>query len=125
MAKRKSPSRIRYEQSHPTVSARLPVEDRDKLLTALKEMNASLADALKFIAGEFELNNDQVRRKGYEEGYAKAKKRYMITYPCPGCGELIAIIDPELKGLVGEFMKEHGWPHPDCCPPDALQHRNK
>ncbi len=113
MAKKKSPSRIKYEQNNPTVSARVPKETREKLLINLAKLGMTLSDALKVLAGELEVKVipiDEARRQGYEE----AKKLYMTTYPCIICGKPIPITDPKTKEAVSKYMVEHDWGHTKC-----------
>jgi antitoxin component of RelBE/YafQ-DinJ toxin-antitoxin module len=109
----KSPSRIKYEQSHPTISGRLPIEARDKLLANLAKLGMTISDALMVLAGELEIKVipiDEARKQGFEE----AMKLYMVTYQCFICRKLIAITSPETKKVVGKFLTEHGWGHPKC-----------
>ena len=114
MAKSKrTPSRIRYEQSHPTVSARIPVDKRDKLFTVLARISLTLAQLLIRFADEMEIISrplEDARRAGYEE----AKSRFLVTYPCNGCGNLLPITSPKEKAAVGKYMSEHGWGHEEC-----------
>ncbi len=80
------PSRKKYEEENPTVSARVPKETCDRLYVNLEKLGMSLADALKVLAGELEIKVkpiDEAREAGYEE----AKNLYMITYPCSVCGK--------------------------------------
>ena len=53
--KKKSTSREKYEKENPTVSGRVPKETRDRLNVNLAKQDMSLADALKVLAGELEL----------------------------------------------------------------------
>ena len=111
--KKGPPSREKYERQHPTVSARLPAETRDKLLAALAAHNMSLADALKVLAGELEVRAiplDQARHLGFEE----AKKAYMVVYPCSICGDQIAAASPKEKEAAGRYMVQNGWGHGRC-----------
>lgn len=111
--KKKSPSREKYEIEHPTVSARLPIEVREKLLANLKILGMSLPNAFEILAGELEIKAkpvEEVRKAGYEE----AKNRYMVTHPCAICGEPIPITNPKIKEVAGRFMTEHGWGHVKC-----------
>lgn len=110
---RKSPSRIKYEQNNPTVSARVPGKTRDKLNTALETAGMSLSDALKVLAGELEIKVkplQEARKAGYEE----AQKLYRVTYPCYKCGGQLVITDPEAKAAAGILMTRHGWGHTEC-----------
>ena len=52
---KKTPSRVKYDQNHPTVSARLPKEKRDKLLAVLRSLGLSLANLLVSFADEYEV----------------------------------------------------------------------
>jgi len=111
--KKRSPSRDRYEKNNPTVSARVPIETRDKLLEALPKLGMSLADALKVLAGKLEIQAipvDAARRQGYEE----AKKLYSVTYQCFVCGKTIVLTNPETKRVVSRFLTEHAWGHTKC-----------
>lgn len=111
--RRKSPSREKYEKENPTVSARLPKETRDRLCGVLAKLGMSLSAALKVLAGDLEVKIrpiDEARQAGYEE----AKDRYMITFPCSVCGEMIPITNPKTKEAVSRYMTEHGWAHTEC-----------
>ena len=111
--RRKSPSREKYEKENPTVSARLPKETRDKLRGVLARLGVSLADALKVLAGDLEVKIrpiDEARQAGYEE----AKNRYMVTFPCSVCGEMIPITNLKTKEAVSRYMTEHEWAHAEC-----------
>jgi len=113
MAKKKSPSRIKYEQNNPTVSARVPKETREKLLVALRKLDMSLTDALKVLAGELEVKVipiDEARRQGYEE----ARNLYMVTCPCDVCGKPVAITSPKAKEVVSKYMAKYGLGHAKC-----------
>ena len=111
--KGKLPSRKKYEEENPTVSARVPKETRHNLLLNLKKMGMTLPDALKVLAGELELKVkpiDEARKEGYEE----AKNLYMVTFPCDVCGKPIPIKNPKTKEAVSKYMTEHGWAHAEC-----------
>ena len=111
--KGKPPSRKKYEEENPTVSARVPKETRRNLLLNLKKIGISLAEALKVLAGELEFKVkpiDEVRKAGYEE----AKKIYMVTFSCDVCGKPIPIKNPKTKEAVSRYMTGYGWGHPEC-----------
>ncbi len=111
--RRKSPSREKYEKANPTVSARIPKETRAKLYESLRSLGVSLPDALKVLAGEFEVKAkpvEEARKAGFEE----AKNLYMVTYNCRKCGEPIPITSPKAKEEAGKYMVEHGWGHKIC-----------
>lgn len=110
---KRSPSRIKYEMSHPTVSARVTVETKEKLLVGLKTLGMSLPEAFRILAGELEIKTipvEEARKAGYEE----AKKLYAVTYPCSVCGGTIPIRGPEAKEAASGYMTEHRWGHKEC-----------
>jgi hypothetical protein len=113
----KPPSREKYERSHPTVSARLPTEKRDKLLSVLQRLGLSLRSLLISIADELEIKLkplDEARRDGYREGYEKARSMFAVTYPCRKCSGPVAITSQQSKAAVSKFMTEHGAGHAEC-----------
>lgn len=125
MAKKKrgSPSRIKYEKNHPTVSARLPKEKRERLLALLRSLGITLPQLLLHFIDEYEIKVkpvDEARQAGYEE----AKKTYMVTYPCNVCGEPLAITGEQAKDAASRCMTEQGWGHKECHEKARLQ-RNK
>ena len=111
--RKKSPSREKYEAENPTVSARVPKGTRDKLRVNLAKSGMSLADGLRFLAGELELKVkpvDEARQAGYEE----ARNRYMVTYLCNVCGKPIPIVNPKTKEVASRCMTARGWGHTKC-----------
>jgi hypothetical protein len=112
-SKKKSPSRERYERENPTISARISVGTRRKLILNLGKLGMTLADALKVLAGELEVKVipiDEARQAGYEE----AKNRFMVTYPCSMCGKPIALTNPKAREYASKYMTDHGWGHSEC-----------
>jgi len=111
--KNRSPSRIKYENNHPTISARLPKDKQDKLLALLRSQGVTLPQLLLHFIGEYEIKImpiEEARQKGYQE----AKKIYMITYPCRKCGKPVAITSEQAKKAVSKYMTERGWGHKEC-----------
>jgi hypothetical protein len=120
-AKRKPPSRVRYEQAHPTVSSRVPIEIYQRLQAVKKAEGKSFTDILKIGLGLLEARIDekasiqkQARAKGYKAGYAKGKRLYGVTYACNVCGEIMAVTGDNAKQAIKEYMEEHRWGHASC-----------
>ncbi len=119
--KRKPPSRVKYEHSHPTVSCRVSREVYDRLQKAKKREGGSFADILKIGLGIVEAQakkERQVRKKardeGYREGYAEAKQVYRVTYSCVVCGRSLTVSTREEKEAIKKYMQEHRWRHQEC-----------
>jgi hypothetical protein len=111
--KRKLPSEEKYDKNHPTVSARIPREKRDKLNAVLRSLGVSLANLLVSFADAYEIKVkplDEARQEASE----KAEKRFMVTYECNVCGKSIQITNPNVKKAAGSYMTEHGWGHSGC-----------
>lgn len=119
--KSKAPSRVRYEQAHPTVSCRVPREVYEKLRAVMDGEDKSFADILKIGLGILEVrvrDEGDIRKKahtdGYREGYAEAERHYKVNYPCNVCGETLTVTNGDEKEAIKEYMQEHGWGHRAC-----------
>jgi hypothetical protein len=118
-ATHKPPARVRYEQSHPTVSCRLDRDTYTLLKQRLQDLEGvSFADFVKDSLGLLQLKMpdiEQIEGKAWDEGYAQAMEDYQIWYYCAVCGERIDM-EPNSdshKAMIG-YMKEHGWGHKSC-----------
>lgn len=119
--RRKAPSRIRYEQSHPTVSCRVPTEVYERLQAVKEAEGRSFADILKVGLGILELeekNEEEIRETGYADGYrkgyAQAERIFKVTYPCKICGGVLTVRTSEEKEAIKAYMRERGWGHREC-----------
>src|SRR5208283_3087690 len=102
--KKTSPSRSRYEKSHPTVSCRVPKDLYDELETISKKEGKSLADILKIGLGRLEekvADCENARNEGLYEGYmvgfSEAEEAFKVIYPCNVCSGLVALSTGEEK----------------------------
>jgi len=119
--KKRTPSRIRYEQKHPTVSLRVTKELKDGLQAVKEAEGKSITDVLKVGLGLLEVKvakGKEARRQGYEEGFEKgyeeAKNLYMVTYPCKICRKTIEVMRVKEKEAIKRYMRQHGWAHAAC-----------
>jgi mRNA-degrading endonuclease RelE of RelBE toxin-antitoxin system len=120
--KKKSPSRIKYETSHPTVSARIPIEIKEKVIANLKSLDMNMADAFKKLAGELEEKAKPIelmKKAEYKAGYRAAKNYYAVPYQCSKCGQIIVINSPEEKESASILMTAEGWRHATCPEPNV------
>ena len=89
---KKTPSGIKYEQSHPTIAFRAPKELYDRLQAAKKVEGKSNTDVMKIGVGILEVkmrSEGEIRREWHRKGYELAESIYKLTFPCFGCGEMI------------------------------------
>jgi hypothetical protein len=115
--KRKPPSRIKYEQSHPVVSCRVPKVIYDRLQDVKQRDGRSFTDILKIglrIRESKAKKEDQAYSEGYEEGYNEAKREYRVTYACSVCGKTISLNSESEKEAASQYMEEHNWGHAEC-----------
>jgi len=118
-AAHKPPSRIRYEQSHPTVSCRLSKDTYALLKQRLEDLGGvSFADFVKDSLGLLELkmpDTEEIEEGARAEGYEEAKKDYRIWYLCNVCGEQIDVEpnDTSHKAIIG-YMRKDRWGHQSC-----------
>jgi len=118
--RRKAPSRIRYEQAHPIVSCRVPLDVYNRL-EAAKKGGKSFAYILKVGMGIIEAGFRQKEEfikmsheMGREKGYAEAEGLFKVEYPCSVCGKTISITTDSAKKAASEYMQEHRWGHSEC-----------
>ena len=118
-ATHKPPARIRYEQSHPTMSCRLDKVTHDLLEQRLEDLGGvSFADFVKDSLGLLQLKMpdiEKIEERASGEGYDQAIGEYQIWYYCAVCRKRIDM-SPDSdshKAMIG-YMKEHGWGHPSC-----------
>lgn len=115
--KKKAPSRIRYEESHPTISCRVSREVYDRLQEMKAKEGRSFADILKIGLGIFELKakkDEKAYSKGYKDGYRQAELEFKVTYSCSICGKIIALRSAKEREAAREYMEEEGWGHGEC-----------
>ena len=114
-ATHKPPARVRYEQSHPTLSCRLDKDTHDLLKQRLEDLGGvSFADFVKDSLGLLQLKMPDVEEIK-DEAYDQAAKDNQIWYYCAVCGKRINV-EPNSdshKAIIG-YMKEHGWAHSSC-----------
>jgi hypothetical protein len=110
----KPPSRIKYDESHPTVSVRV---DR-KLYDELKELQnltgKSLTDILREAVRKQKPWAKDAYDLGQKAGYDSAKRQFEVTYRCSVCGGLITMNTADEKKAAAQYMRENGWKHSKC-----------
>lgn len=119
--KHKTPSRTRYEASHPTVSVRVPAEIYHRLQVAKDAEGKSFGYILEAGLGLLEPQIEEkasIRKRalaeGRKKGYAQAERLYKVTYACHVCGELTAVTGDDAKKEIREFMEKEQWGHGSC-----------
>jgi predicted CopG family antitoxin len=119
--KRKTPSRVRYEVSHPTISCRVPKETYARLQLLKQKEARSFADVLKTGLGIMELKvkkDEKAYSRGYREGYRQAELEFKVTYACSVCGKTVALTSKKAKQAASEYMEEYHWGHAACMRQD-------
>jgi len=115
----KPPARVRYEESHPTMSCRLSKDEYDLLKQRLEDLGGvSFAEFVKDSLGILQLKipetkdiKEKARRAGYEQG----KKENQVWYYCDTCRQRMDMApNSECHKAMIDYMKEHGWGHRSC-----------
>ncbi len=119
--KKKTPSRVKYEQKCPTVSFRISKELYERLEAVKEAEGKSTTEVLKVGVGLLEVKvskEKEARRQGYEQGFEKgyeeAENLYKVTYPCSICGKTLTVTGKKEKEAVRRYMREHRWGHVEC-----------
>ncbi len=129
--KSKLPSRVRYEQAHPTISVRVGRDLYDRLDEIRTREGKSFGDILREAVGVQERDTSNAysrgvregRKKGEEDGHtrgraegeAAAKQKYLVTYRCHRCGGWTELSSDEEREAVRQCM-EGTWVHDKCLP---------
>ncbi len=108
--KHKPPSRLRYEETHPTVSLRVSRELRNHLDEMRRMSGKSYADILRDGAMRNELSVKESYQRGYEKGWDDAKNEEELCWHCGTytedigmiCHECIKLLSPDGLGSMIE-----------------------
>lgn len=121
-AKHKPPSRKRYEESHPTVSARVSRELKEKLNETIEKTGKSYADILKEGLGVQKPITKKAYGRGYKAGYNAGKRAGIIEGgqftlgKCSVCGELLNwdLERDNDRFLIAGALTRAGYVHEGC-----------
>jgi len=108
------PSRKRYDQQHPTVSARVPLQIYDQLQELKRLSGKSLADVLKEALGRQKPSTETAYIRGLAIGREEASEMFRVEFPCAICGVICTVQSSQEKEAIASYMVEHGWAHPSC-----------
>ncbi len=108
------PSRKRYDQQHPTVSARVPLQIYDQLQELKRLSGKSLADVLKEALGRQKPSTETAYNRGLAIGREEASQRFRVDYHCAVCGNLITVESSQEKEAIASYMLDRGWGHRAC-----------
>jgi len=118
-AAHRPPARVRYEQSHPTVSCRLSRDEHELLKQRLDDLGGvSFAHFVKDALGVIQLRIPEIgemKEKARRAGYNQGRKDHQIWYYCAMCRERtdVAPNSESHKAMIG-YMRERGWGHTSC-----------
>lgn len=110
----------RYDRKRPVVSFRASREQLAKLDELIKGSGMSKGQFLRRAFGLQLEKKDKMYRKGFRDGYRKAKQKYTTLVCCKGCGEPIPVIGLNMEAMVDDAVnKVYNWYHKDCKPPNV------
>ena len=119
--KKRTPSRVKYEQSHPTFSFRTYKELDERVQAVKKTEGISNTNIVEIAVGLLDVKvrkeaevRAQAYDEGYDEGYRDAEGLYKVTYPCKICKKTIEVMRVKEKEAIKRYMREHGWAHAEC-----------
>ncbi len=119
--KHKPPSRDRYEKNHPVVSCRVARSVYDRIAAVKRADGRSATDILMLGLGlaepqakQAEQYRKQARSQGYKKGYADARARYLVSYRCSECEEVMEVTTDNEKASIRQHMQDNRWAHGEC-----------
>ncbi|GAI84989.1 unnamed protein product [marine sediment metagenome] len=117
--KRISPSRLRYDASHPTVSCRVSKDDYDKLNEFRVKQGKSFTQILLTGAGLLtpDIGVDKLVNEAYEKGDKEGRQDALKSVPiglCKKCFKPMTwdLTDAGDKGRLATALKD--WIHTAC-----------
>lgn len=112
--RRRPPSRVRYEDDHPTISVRVSRGLFDRLRALKKDSGKSVADVLREALAVQVRSAGEAHQRGYRKGHLEAERTYRVDYRCSRCGGSMAVESLAEKKAAAEAMRELGWAHASC-----------
>jgi hypothetical protein len=118
--KRKPPSKIKCEKTHPVVSFRVKKEYHERLKKLLEERNQSIGDFFRIAleVQEADSKYDERYEKGYYEGLNEAWRIQHFKVSCCNCGEPLFISNeqPNWEIHVMPVLENafRNWRHSKC-----------
>ena len=104
------PSKIKYNQTHPTVSIRVSQDLYDQLKELREKSGKSLGDILREALDKQAPSTN----KAFQGGFNKARRQFVVTYRCLICGGPIEVTTDKEKQEIARYMRSGGWGHFDC-----------
>jgi len=108
--KHQPPAKIRYDSTHPIISARVDKELKQQLDEIKRMSGKSLGDILREALKVQTPSAKRALTRGKNEG----KSKYGISYKCSECKGTMWIDTPEYRGYVTELIEKYGWGHLEC-----------
>ena len=127
MATTKYPSRIRYEESHPSVTFRVSREDYERLDRIRQEWGWSFRDIIMYGAGlaerDMEAEEKRINEASmmvWEQACDWSRKETLSSVEigtCSGCGEAIEwdLTNPHMKSQIDDIVSSTSICHNECC----------
>lgn len=126
MATTKYPSRIRYEESHPSVTFRVSKEDYKRLDRIRKKWGMSFREMIMHGVGLIEKDMEtekkrinEATKRAYEEVWAEAQREALMGVEigrCPWCGVTFEwdLTDPEIIAQLEDAISSRNMHHDTC-----------
>lgn len=104
------PSKIKYNQTHPTVSIRVSQDLYDQLKDLRGKSGKSLGDILRESLGK----QAPSANKAFQQGFDEARRQFVVPYKCSICGGSLEVTTDEEKKQIAMHMRSAGWAHTSC-----------
>ena len=104
------PSKIKYNQTHPTVSIRVSQDLYDQLKDLREKSGKSLGDILRQALDK----QAPSANKAFQRGFNEARRQFVVMYRCVICGGPIEVTTAQEKQDIVEYMRSERWGHGGC-----------
>lgn len=108
------PSRIKYNEGHPTISVRVSRELYLRLQELKRLSGKTVGDVVREAMQTQGASAKASYQRGHKAGFAAAEQQYRVDYHCSVCGGTLTLESATAKQAAARYMREHGWRHNKC-----------
>jgi len=120
--KKVPPSKVRYLQRNPIISFHLPADMLERLKRMSAEDGVTIATYVRNYLTDLTVRDDDLKKareeafsRGYDAGFATARRQFEIRCECSECGGLITVEPGSMTHhSVRIALRRNHWGHADC-----------
>ena len=109
----RSPSKVRYNKTHPNVSFRLFQDVKEWIDSVRGDLSYTETIRNAMLKGA---EIQEAVNKAYEQGYREAKRTYQLIFWCSVCRKQMECSpNSEMHNAMVKYIFQSGWHHGNSC----------